>query len=163
MKYQGLQATSLNGGPHYITACHCDVSQVTAPHESQHDLHDSSSSFLSSFLFPHSSFAIPPAQLSTFSCIASPPPVSTPSCVMSLRRVSSRGDMLSRGPSGSTRFESFPPLFITQSDVLNTPTLLLESVPSRALDRPRKQAFSRWLILFLSCLLLFGNYYGNLG
>lgn len=59
-------------------------------------------------------------------------------------------------PLGS-QLESFPPLFITRSNVLNSPSVRVEPVqPSDSGHNAR-----RWFILSLSCLLLFGNYFGN--
>ncbi|KAF9332347.1 hypothetical protein BG006_004770 [Podila minutissima] len=57
-------------------------------------------------------------------------------------------------PLGS-QLESFPPLFITRSNVLNSPSVRVEPVqPSDSSHNAR-----RWFILSLSCLLLFGNYF----
>ncbi|KAG0030714.1 hypothetical protein BGZ81_002254 [Podila clonocystis] len=57
-------------------------------------------------------------------------------------------------PLGS-QLESFPPLFITRSNVLNSPSVRVEPVqPTDSSHNAR-----RWIILSLSCLLLFGNYF----
>ncbi|KAI9236076.1 MAG: major facilitator superfamily domain-containing protein [Podila humilis] len=63
------------------------------------------------------------------------------------------GDSL-EPPLGS-QLESFPPLFITRSNVLNSPSVRVE--PAQSLDS--RHNARRWFILSLSCLLLFGNYF----
>ncbi|KAI1318110.1 hypothetical protein EDD11_007162 [Mortierella claussenii] len=82
---------------------------------------------------------------------------------MALHRVSSHDDTLANNsPAGSlSQFESFPPLLITRSNVLNTPSLRLEPILSRDPDEGHLKApgSRRWFILSLSCLLLFGNYF----
>jgi len=59
-------------------------------------------------------------------------------------------------PLGS-QLESFPPLFITRSNVLSSPSVRME--PAQSSDSSHNAR--RWFILSLSCLLLFGNYFGN--
>jgi len=83
---------------------------------------------------------------------------------MTLQCVSSHDDTLAdNSPAGSMQLESFPPLFVIHPNVLDTPPLKLDAAPSGFPEEPQKKVFSRWLILSLSCLLLFGNYFGNLG
>ncbi|KAF9130264.1 hypothetical protein BGW39_003274 [Mortierella sp. 14UC] len=61
----------------------------------------------------------------------------------------------------SSQLESFPPLFITRSNVMHSPSLTLEPVVSSSSDSSsvNEQGSRRWWILALSCLLLFGNYF----
>ncbi|KAF9091581.1 hypothetical protein BGX27_002000 [Mortierella sp. AM989] len=70
------------------------------------------------------------------------------------------GSLADNCPSESTQLESFPPLYITRSDVLNPDSLKLEHSPPTPSDQGKEGGAKRWLILFLSCLLLFGNYFG---
>ncbi|KAF9920262.1 hypothetical protein FBU30_009928 [Linnemannia zychae] len=60
----------------------------------------------------------------------------------------------------ASQLESFPPLYITRSNVMDSPSLTLEPVMSSS-DPPAEgeSGLRRWWILSLSCLLLFGNYF----
>ncbi|KAF9908982.1 hypothetical protein EC991_009164 [Linnemannia zychae] len=60
-----------------------------------------------------------------------------------------------------SQLESFPPLFITRSNIMHSPSLTLEPVVSSSSDPPpvNESGLRRWGILSLSCLLLFGNYF----
>ncbi|KAF9956976.1 hypothetical protein BGZ72_002299 [Mortierella alpina] len=60
-------------------------------------------------------------------------------------------------PESTTQLESFPPLALTRSNVLNSPSLGREAVDPIAV--PPVESRRRWWILSLSCLLLFGNYF----
>ncbi|GJJ69094.1 hypothetical protein EMPS_01440 [Entomortierella parvispora] len=60
--------------------------------------------------------------------------------------------------STASQLESFPPLFITNSNILNSPSLRLEPVETSE-SLHTIQGSRRWWILSLSCLLLFGNYF----
>ncbi|KAK3811729.1 MAG: major facilitator superfamily domain-containing protein [Linnemannia elongata] len=55
--------------------------------------------------------------------------------------------------------KSFPPLYITRSNVIHSPSLTLEPVVSSDSTSINGQGSRRWWILSLSCLLLFGNYF----
>ncbi|KAF9940820.1 hypothetical protein BGZ67_006671 [Mortierella alpina] len=57
----------------------------------------------------------------------------------------------------TTQLESFPPLALTRSHVLNSPSLGREAVDP--IGVPPAESYKRWWILSLSCLLLFGNYF----
>ncbi|KAK5816765.1 major facilitator superfamily domain-containing protein [Linnemannia elongata] len=59
----------------------------------------------------------------------------------------------------SSQLESFPPLYITRSNVMHSPSLTLEPVVSSDPPSINGQGSRRWWILSLSCLLLFGNYF----
>jgi hypothetical protein len=61
----------------------------------------------------------------------------------------------------SSQLESFPPLYITRSNVMNSPSLTLEPVVSSRAPSVTEHGLRRWWILCLSCLLLFGNYFGK--
>ncbi|KAH7053854.1 hypothetical protein BKA57DRAFT_262434 [Linnemannia elongata] len=61
----------------------------------------------------------------------------------------------------SSQLESFPPLYITRSNVMHSPSLTLEPVVSSDPPSINEQGSRRWWILSLSCLLLFGNYFGK--
>ncbi|KAI7829849.1 major facilitator superfamily domain-containing protein [Gamsiella multidivaricata] len=78
---------------------------------------------------------------------------------MALRRVPTYENTLANDrPDDSTQLESFPPLYITRSNVLDTPPLTLESLPSDHLEKLKEdQTTKRWWILLFACLLLFGN------
>ncbi|CAO3572213.1 unnamed protein product [Mortierella alpina] len=78
---------------------------------------------------------------------------------MTLQKGSALDSSLDAGNTSesSTQLESFPPLALTRSNVLNSPALGREAVDP--LDEPLVESNRRWWILSLSCLLLFGNYF----
>ncbi|KAF9429552.1 hypothetical protein BGZ94_010322 [Podila epigama] len=61
-------------------------------------------------------------------------------------------------PLLGSQLESFPPLFVTRSNVLNSPAICAVE-PLSSPPEPTPKDAHRWLILSLSCLLLFGNYF----
>ncbi|KAF9188068.1 hypothetical protein BGZ51_000862 [Haplosporangium sp. Z 767] len=60
-----------------------------------------------------------------------------------------------------SQLESFPPLFGTRPNVMNSPSLrYVEPMDTTDSIHPDKdQVHRRWYILALSCMLLFGNYF----
>ncbi|KAI8358170.1 major facilitator superfamily domain-containing protein [Mortierella sp. GBAus27b] len=78
---------------------------------------------------------------------------------MALHRMLSCDETLTNSsPTEPASFESSPPLF-AQSSALDTSSLRLARSFSGESKEPHRQGYSRWLILSLSCLLLFGNYF----